>query len=162
MSTPTLQGILAAVPSLGAQIDSFNELIPGVPATEENLATLFEAMKQKKDISFYVTPDIEVCYHVTNHDDDEEYNEIEGPRIAVGISVRAATTPWFDPLEEENSFNFDADGFYKAILWAKEAVRSVIRDGICKCDIFAPRAPKRRKLANMDLCINCLLREAAQ
>jgi hypothetical protein len=158
MSTPTIQEILAAVPSLAAQIDSFNELIPGVPATEKNLATLFEAMKQKKDITLDVPPNIKVDYHVMNYDDDED--EFEGSHIRVKMGVRLAANVWFDSLEGEMFFNFDIEGFYKALLWTKEAVRSVIRDGICKC--LVPYGFKRRKLANMPLCINCFLTEAVQ
>jgi hypothetical protein len=160
MSSTTLREVLEAVPSLGAEIASFNELIPGVPTTKKNLTTLFDALKQKEYISFRVAPNIRACYRLTNHDDDEEYDEIEGPRIAVVINV--LESPLWIPVGEETFFKFDADGFYKAILWVKEAVQCVIHDRLCKCDGSAPRAPKRRKLTDMDLCIECLLRAAAQ
>ena len=146
------------MPSLGAEIALFNELIPGVPVTVRNMKTLFDAMKQRKYLSFHVTPSIKACYRLTSPE-DELYDEDEGPRIAALVKV--LESPMLIPVEEETFFDFDAVGFFNAILYVKEAVAYVINDRICKCDGSAPRAPKRRKLANMDVCLECLLRAAA-
>jgi hypothetical protein len=158
MASATLRDVLA-VPSLCEEIAVFNELIPGVSATTGILKTLFEAMKQKECLSFLVTPDIEACYRLTNDQDDELYDEVEGPRIAATVKVREALS--FIPVEEETFFDFDAVGFFSAILWVKESIHYVTHDRICHCGGSAQRLPKRRKLANMDLCFACFLRAAA-
>jgi hypothetical protein len=159
MASATLRDVLEAVPSLGEEIALFNELIPGVPVTAGNLKTLFEAMKQREYLSFLVTPSIEACYRLTNGQDDELYDEDEGPRIGATVKVREGQR--FLPVEEETFFDFDAVGFFRAVLWVKETIHCVTHDRICKCDGSAQRAPKRRKLANMDLCFECFLRAAA-
>jgi hypothetical protein len=158
MASTTLRDVLEAVPSLGAEIAVFNELIPGVPVTVKNMKTLFEAMKQREYLSMNVTPDIEACYRLTNRHDDEFYDEDEGPRIAAIVKVREYLR--FIPVEKETFFDFDELGFFKAILHVKDAVFYVVNDRICKCDGSAHRTMKRRKLANMDLCFECLLRAA--
>jgi hypothetical protein len=160
MASATLQAVLA-VPSLRTEIDLFNELIPGVPVTARNLKTLFDAMMERECLSFYVTPDIEVCYRVTNHDDDELYDEVEGPRIAATVKVRESRVSLrFIPVEDETFWEFNPVGFFNAMAWVKGLVHCVIHERICKCG-SAQRTPKRRKLANMDLCIECFLRAAA-
>ena len=138
MASPTLQGILA-VPSLGAEIASFNELIPGVPTTEKNLKALLEAMKLKNYIAVKVTPDIRACYRVTDPEDGAGYDQYEGPGISVIICV--FISPMWHTVEEETFFNYDADGFYQAILWVKEVVRCVIYRRLCECVGAATDAP---------------------
>ena len=46
MATPSLQAVLAAVPAVAEQIDGMTELTPGVPASEENLRTLWKYMNR--------------------------------------------------------------------------------------------------------------------
>ena len=66
MATSALQDILAREPGLATRIDEMTELIPGVPASKENLKTLLEHII--KDGAFHSTgsDDISIVFHVMN------------------------------------------------------------------------------------------------
>merc|ERR1712137_145976 len=50
MATLSLQDVLAVEPSLVDKIDSMTELIPGVPASKQNLKTLLEHVIKEGDL----------------------------------------------------------------------------------------------------------------
>ena len=45
MATPTLQDVLAAVPFVAELVDQMTELLPGCPASEQNLQTLWSHLQ---------------------------------------------------------------------------------------------------------------------
>ena len=45
MATPSLQDVLAAVPFVAELVDQMTELLPGCPANEQNLQTLWKHMQ---------------------------------------------------------------------------------------------------------------------
>ena len=45
MATPTFKQIFQQSPDVAGLIDSFNELVPGVPASSENLECLLKDIK---------------------------------------------------------------------------------------------------------------------
>ena len=45
MATPSLQDVLAAVPAVAELVDQMTELLPGCPASEQNLQTLWTYMQ---------------------------------------------------------------------------------------------------------------------
>ena len=155
MSTPTLQQVLLTVPGFGAQINSFNEIIPGVPSTAENLATMFAAFEQQPYIEVNKTPDIFIYIRKTNADDDDDYDEDLGPLIRAVLRVRAVPGMPLAQVGPVHRFLFDANGLYMAILWAKEAAHIVARDGVCVCR--AAPVSLNFKLDKMPLCLNCLV-----
>ena len=148
MSAPTLQQILLTVPGFGAQINSFNELYPGVPATQENLETLFAAFALRLATRVEVMPDISVYIEVTNR----------GGR-AIVTQVRARFVP--GPMSQvgpAHRTSFSAEGLYEAILWAKDVARSIARDGACVCQ--ATPLVLNLKLAKMPVCFDCMIARA--
>jgi hypothetical protein len=156
MSTPTLQQVLLTVPGFGAQINSFNEIIPGVPSTRENLATLFAAFEQEHFVEIGAAPDVRICFRQQNDDDEDVLDDRDGPRIDVSMSVRI--DGHLTIVEGNGTFDYDADGFYKAIVWAKGAVRDVVRNGICDCyKRTRPWGLRYVKLTGMPSCLRCLL-----
>ena len=57
MATLALQDMLAVEPSLADRIDSMTELIPGVPASKQNLKTLLEHVTKERDLFLTGTDD---------------------------------------------------------------------------------------------------------
>ena len=52
MTSPSLQDVLAAAPHVADSIDAMTELIPGVPASKQNLKTLLEHVMKEKHFIF--------------------------------------------------------------------------------------------------------------
>ena len=151
MSTPTLQQVLLTIPGFGAQINSFNEIVPGVPATAENLATLFAAFELRLAMDVDLTPDLMFCMHV----------HTAGRNRAILTEVRMRMVPGeFTRVGRAHRDSFDAHGLYQAILWAKDAALKISRDGACVCQ--ADPLLLNFKLAKMPLCFDCMVERALQ
>ena len=149
MSTPTLQQVLLTIPGFCAQINSFNEIIPGVPATQENLATLFATFKQRPYMSVKATLDVATIIRMTEDDAEDR-------GILVELCLRMAPGRMF-PVGRVRCFSFHAQGLYEAILCAKGAALSITRDGVCTCKVD----PLVLKLDKMPLCFDFLVKRAA-
>ena len=52
MAAPTLQDVLAAVPAVAQLVDEMTELAPGVPASKENLGTLWAHIQKNQGVKY--------------------------------------------------------------------------------------------------------------
>ena len=66
MATPSLQAVLAAVPAVAEQIDAMTEVAPGVPASEENLRTLWKHVNRVGIFESLDTDGMRVCVTMTS------------------------------------------------------------------------------------------------
>ena len=67
MATSALQDILAAEPGLATRIDEMTELIPGVPASKQNLKTLLEHVMKEGHCDLEGTDQTSILLLVAKH-----------------------------------------------------------------------------------------------
>ena len=73
MATLSLQDILATEPGLAAKIDAMTELIPGVPASKQNLKTLLEHLMKEGSFHLGGTDDTSIEFLVAKHKKKKEF-----------------------------------------------------------------------------------------
>jgi hypothetical protein len=157
MAAPSLQDVIASVPSIGSMIDAMTELSPGIPASSINLKELLE----------YLTE------HVTwsNHRGDDPYLVFRAERKKISVVLIGKPEVYGGqhgyhqrPEMAKSAFLFDEEGLMKAIAWGKRALLKA-RDGPCLgCAVDASalrHAPRKRlKANNMPQCPSCVLAKA--
>ena len=154
MAAPTLQEVLSKVPALEQEIDSMNEIIPGVPATAANLQTLHKAFLEAQ-VLYLPFDDAAVDLSVPGRK-RHIHVVVLGPleRCPHGYLDRARLAGEIFPCTE--------DGFFQGLLYAKEAIRRLRGEGVCPDCCNAPGGPiqKRLKLKGLPKCLPCMAKAA--
>ena len=153
MATPSLQDILATEPALVAKIDSMTELIPGVPASKENLKTLLEYVVKTSVIEMKDIDNVIIKIVVNGRRRKRE----------LLVSVQKEGQVWSDRTQRSciwcDSFECTEDGILKALITAKQNRKRYREEGPCPdCDFPGEPLRKRLKAKGMPKCEKCMLR----
>jgi hypothetical protein len=160
MAAPSLQDVLAGVPA--ARIDAWNELIPGVQASPQNLSTLLGHIKKAKHIELDVPgnqPSIGLCLPKSK---SKLFAAVKGPEEA----WRPRSDPTLEvretPVVARDTFEPTADGLLEAICWAKKGLKRLREEGTCPDCQSKPNQYPRKKLKaeGMPKCCECMLKAA--
>ena len=134
-----------------AEVHSYNELIPGVPANHKTLHTLLQFLKDnpRRILGPQTEPFVEL-YTVDR-------------RLAVLIMNPLAEYPGGERQDlARNYFALDEQGLHKAIVWTKYSLKRYREEGPCPdcCNNPGERPRKRLRAENMPKCEECILKAA--
>ena len=157
MAAPTIQEVLAN-PLVARTIDTMNELIPGVPATKQNLQTLFdETQHHYIFMGFGIR---EPGMGVRIYKNKKLFTvEVIAPKETYQVGNYTHSTR---PDIAQKYFPNTPDGLFQALLWTKDILKQYRENGPCPDCVFdgndlqPPR--KKMKLANMPKCRDCMLK----
>ena len=182
MATPTLEAVLRT-PELAAAIDSCTELLPGVPASKENLKKLLDEIGNSGGVSLLKSPPRDgpnwldggevllQCVkngkrpsdlYVRISSAEECYVYDFGPEQVV--SSRR-------PVIDMEKFKYTEDGLAEALAWAKERATRLRaenycpacrRDGAINLETSIAMHPpqKKLKMSGSQFCAKCILEKA--
>ena len=162
-AAPTLQEVLGRVPALVAEIDSMSELSPGVPANAANLAAMHKAFLARRVL-------------VLESEDAMVVLEVQG-RKGRGISARLQGAPETWRCRHDGGvtrcsrasiaskeFPATEDGFFLALVYARESLRRLRSEGVCPhcCNAPGEFPYKELCLEGMPKCLRCMVRAAVK
>ena len=159
MATSALQDILAAEPGLANTIDAMTELIPGVPASKENLKTLLEHLMKEGSFDLEGTDETRVLLLVAKCR--------KKTRIEVQLLGKAEVIRWEHEVYNQRPcvciqlFECTEDGLLEALLYAKQNRKRYREEGPCPdCVRSHESHPPKKKLKakGMPKCEECMLR----
>ena len=149
MAAPTIQEVLAN-PLVARTIDTMNELIPGVPATRQNLQTLFD---ETQDHYIFMGFGIQPGMGVRIYKNKKLFTvEVIAPKETYQVGNY---THSIHPDVAQKTFPYTPDGLFQGLLWAKDMLKQYRENGPCPdCargsgNIAQGRPWKKMKLANM-------------
>jgi hypothetical protein len=160
-------------PNIAAQVDKWNELLPGVPANRENLQTLLRYVKARQIVTLgpHTQPSANLIA-------ERKYLCVQlfGPlerftfeRATTGVSSAHAaplqpqpTDGAIVPTVARKEFDLDEQGLHKAIVWAKYSLKRYREEGPCPdcCNNAGERPKKRLRAEKMPKCEECILKAA--
>ena len=125
MAAPTIQEVLAN-PLVARTIDTMNELIPGVPATRQNLQTPFdETQDHYIFMGFGIQPGMGVRIYNRKKVFTVEVIAPEGDLSR--RNYRHSTRPDI----AQKYFPNTPDGLFQALLWTKDILKQYRENGPC-------------------------------
>ena len=160
MATPSLQDILATEPGLAARIDAMTELIPGVPASKENLKTLLEQLIKDGRFESGGSDDISIVFYVTNQ--NRKKKELMVKLLGKAEVIRRADLEYNQrPSVCIGVFQCTEEGLLEGLLYAKQSKKRYREEGPCP-DCHRPGGDeplsKKLKAMGMPKCENCMLK----
>ena len=159
MATPSLQDILATEPGLADSIDAMTELIPGVPASKENLKTLLEHLMKEGSFDLEGTDETRVLLLVAKC---RKKTRIEVQLLGKAEVLRLEHEVYNQrPCVCIQLFECTEDGLLEALLYAKQNRKRYREEGPCPdCDRRSHESdhPKKKlKAKGMPKCEGCML-----
>ena len=146
MAAPSLQDILAKEPALATEIDAMTELLPGVPASKEDLKTLLEHLMNN-------------IYYVLNVDDDSSIDfavEHLKKEFRVELFARGGLR---DASICGKGFPCTEEGLLEGLLYAKQNRKRYREEGPCPdCDFPGEHPRKKLKAKGMPKCEECMFK----
>ena len=159
MATPSLQDILATEPALVAKIDSMTELIPGVPASKQNLKTLLEHPMKQGSFHLGGTDDTSILFLLQKY---KKNTRIEVQVLGKAEVVRRANDVYDrQPCVCSKVFKCTEEGFLDALLYAKQNRKRYRDEGPCPdCVRSHESHPPKKKLKakGMPKCPECMIK----
>ena len=161
MAASSLQDILAKEPGLAAKIDAMTELLPGVPASKENLKTLLEHLMKEGSFASDTdeTSKTSILFLVQQYRGKKEFEaqvlgKVEVVRSANGVYDR-------QPCVCSKVFKCTEEGFLDALLYAKQNRKRYREEGPCPdCVRSHESHPPKKKLKakGMPKCEECMFK----
>ena len=159
MATPSLQDILATEPGLAARIDAMTELIPGVPASKDNLKTLLEQLIKDGRFESGGSDDISIVFYVTK---TRKKKELMVKLLGKAERIRTADFEYNQrPSVCMGVFQCNEEGLLEGLLYAKQSKKRYREEGTCPdCDRPGGDEPLRKRLKAMGMpkCETCMLK----
>ena len=159
MATPSLQDVLATEPGLTARIDAMTELIPGVPASKENLRTLLEQLIKDGRFESGGSDGTSIVFYVTKNRKKKDL------MVKLLGNLERIRTAEFEYNQRAcvclEVFKCNEDGLLEAFLYAKQSKKRYREEGTCPdCDRPGGDEPLRKKLKAMGMpkCETCMLK----
>ena len=157
MTAPILQDVLAAVP--GQQLE-MTELAPGVPASKENLATLWAHVQKNEGVKYTFPNGCAVYLTSPNSIHRTKVDlraEVLGPIVTTGSGeIRCHTRPRLCIETHKNT----PEGLLQCFRFAKQSLRQYNEQGLCSnCRSEDMVIPPWRKLkaVGMPYCADCMI-----
>ena len=162
MATPSLQEVLAAVPAVAELVNQMTELLPGVPASEQNLQTLWSHLQGvvSKDLhhpdGFLVVLKLDSkrkgVYQTMHVQVRGKFVDCRRHRSSVIFIDR--------PLICKETHKNTGEGLLQCLLFARQSIHRYITEGACPgcCSAALAATPVRMlKAAGMPRCADCML-----
>ena len=159
MATPSLQAVLASEPGLTDRIDAMTELIPGVPASKQNLKTLLKHVTQLGVVNLLCADKTCIQILVTTLKKNKELtvNFLEKPEtFRVGNHAREER-----PLVCSEYFTCTENGLLEGLVYAKQSRKRYREEGPCAdcaCSDGSQSPMKKLKAMGMPKCAPCMLK----
>ena len=159
MAASCLQDILATEPGLAAKIDAMTELIPGVPASKENLKTLLEQLVKDGRFESGGSHDISIVFYVIKN---RKKKELIVKLLGKGERIRTADLEYNQrPCVCHKVFKCTEEGLLEGLLYAKQSKKRYREEGPCPdCNRTDETQPLRKRLKAMGMpkCETCMLK----
>ena len=149
MATLTLKQIFQQTPDVAELIDSFNELVPGVPASSGDLECLLKDLRTKRVYFMYET------VGQSAQGLNTKIEILSKKNIGCGIygpskpSQESALLNARRPLVDSHVFNNAIDGLSECLAFAKDVIHRYHSEGICpscctdlRIVLKAPKMPR--------------------
>ena len=160
MAASSLHDIFATEPGLSAKIDAMTELIPGVPASKQNLKTLLKHLMKRGHFDLGGNDDTSIEFHVANLKKKKDFMvKVLGKAEVVRrrdfeFNERPCVCGEVFPCTEE--------GLLEGLLYAKQNRKRYREEGPCPdCDRRSHEShpPKKKlKAKGMPKCEDCMFR----
>ena len=161
MATSALQQIIAHEPGLATRIDAMTELIPGVPASKENLKTLLEHVTKEEIFRLTGTDETSlVMLRVASP--SKKKKELRVSVWGEAEVLRRAHEVYNErPCVCSEAFNCTEDGLLEGLLYAKQSKKRYREEGACAdCvrSVETQSSRKKLKAKGMPKCEACMLK----
>ena len=164
MATSSVAAALA-LPELVAAVDSFNELLPGVPSTPENLQPLLNLLIQKGERGEYWALEEPAC-HVSLYVAIQTLRSKKTSNLRVvvrGPIEPGLTAPGLQDFRTwitSRSFPVTVDGLAETLAWAKDLANRLRSEDFCpRCrrdGWVQQRSPcKKLRARPLPMCEEC-------
>ena len=161
MATPTLQEVLAAVPAVAELVDQMTELLPGCPANEQNLQTLWKHM-QKVVSREYPFPD--GCLVMLDLDSKKKgvYQDLRVKVLGACVAARrdGQIYTFLRPCISGETHKNTGEGLLQGFLFARQVLQRYRAEGACPGCCSADLAPvpvRKLKAVGMPRCADCMI-----
>ena len=158
MATPTLQDVLAAVPAVAELVDQMTELLPGVPANEQNLQTLWTYL-QGVVYREYASGELLVVLQLASKRKGV-YQDCHVQVLGKPVDCRRgdSTFQLRPHICNETHMN-TGEGLLQCLLFARQGLHQYSAEGACPgcCTGFAELPVRQLKAVGMPRCADCML-----
>jgi hypothetical protein len=161
MATPTLQDVLAAVPAVAQLVDAMTELAPGIPASKENLGTLWAHIQTGVSWEY---PFPNGCLVILDLHCKKKgvYQDLRVKVLGPCLTTRYDGQIWchMRPCLCSETHKNTSEGLLQGFLFARQSLRRYSTEGVCpncrSADLAHP--PLRRlKAAELPFCADCMI-----
>jgi hypothetical protein len=162
MAAPSLQDVLAAVPAVAELVNQMTELLPGVPASEQNLQTLWSHL-QNAEFTDIHHPDGYLVVLVLDSKRKGVYQtmHVQVRGRVVDCCRRHSSVIFFDrPLMCQETHKNTGEGLLQCLLFARQSLKRFRAEGACPgcCSAALAGIPVRMlKAVGMPRCAGCML-----
>ena len=160
MATPSLQDVLAAVPAVAELVDQMTELLPGCPASEQNLQTLWGHLQGVTQKSLE-HPDGHLVVLQLFSKKKGVYQTMHVQVMGKPVDCRrrdGSNFPLRPRISEETHRN-TSEGLLQCLLFARHSLHRYSAEGACPgcCTGFAGLPVRQLKAVGMPRCADCML-----
>ena len=160
MATPTLQDVLDAVPAVAELVDQMTELLPGVPANEQNLQTLWTYL-QGVVYREYASGELLVVLQLASKKKGVyQYCHVQVMGKPVDCR-RGDQTFHLRPQICKETHKNTGEGLLQCLIFARQSLHWYSIEGACPgcCNaVFAGLPVRKLKAAGMPRCADCMLK----
>ena len=160
MATPTLQDVLAAMPAVAELVDQMTELLPGCPANEQNLQTLWSHLQGVTQKSLEHPAGHLVVLQLFSKKKGV-YQIMRAQVMGKPVDCRRRDGSNF-PLRPDicdATHKNTCEGMLQCLLFARQSLQRYIAEGACPdcCSGFDGLPVRKLKAAGMPRCPDCML-----
>ena len=161
MAAPSLQDVLATVPAVAELVNQMTELLPGVPASEHNLQTLWSHL-QDVDFKDLHHPDglLVVLQMDSKRKDVYQTMHVQVRGKPVDCRRRDGSNFPLRPLICKETHRNTGEGLLQCLIFARQVLQGYRAEGECPgcCSAALVGLPVRKlKAVGMPRCAPCML-----
>ena len=160
MATPSLQDVLAAVPAVAELVDQMTELLPGCPASEQNLQTLWGHLQGVTQKSLeHPAGFLVVLQMFSKRKGVYQTMHVQVMGKPVDCRRRDGSNFPLRPLICEETHRNTSEGLLQCLLFARHSLHRYSAEGACPgcCTGFAGLPVRQLKAVGMPRCADCML-----
>ena len=160
MAAPSLQEVLAAVPAVAQLVDQMTELLPGCPASEQNLQTLWTYLNQVVYREF-ASDEMLVVLQLSSKRKGV-YQDLHVQVLGKPVDCRRGDQTFhLRPHICKETHKNTGEGLLQCLLFARQSLHRYSAEGACPgcCSAALVGLPVRKlKAAGMPRCADCMLK----